>query len=200
MNHAPGTNGNSARVSGPTAGEPVGGLRLSQQLHIADDYHRPRHILVTGSRDVAGPHAAEVIGRALVSAWMDLDRPHDAVLISGHCPTGVDALAEKVWRAQGYAVNVHPANWKQYGKRAGYVRNKTMADLLRPGDLVLAFVAACRKPGCDKVPYPHDSHGTSMMMDLARERGYEPRVYRLDGCPDPDDGIAQSTEDAHTRR
>lgn len=59
------------------------------------------------------------------------------VLVHGGCPTGADAIANKIWREKGLAVEVYPAEWKMYGRAAGPIRNKLMVDS-KP-DLVLAF-------------------------------------------------------------
>jgi hypothetical protein len=52
-------------------------------------------------------------------------------------------------------LEVYPADWERYGKRAGYIRNKQMLEEGKP-DLVIAF------PG---------GKGTANMVKLAREAG-----------------------------
>jgi hypothetical protein len=77
---------------------------------------------------------------------------------------GADTLAYQ-W-AQKHGVNTicYPADWKTFGKRAGYLRNKQMLDCLleakEEGEdvLVVAF------PG---------GKGTAMMVKLATEAGVE---------------------------
>lgn len=51
------------------------------------------------------------------------------LLVHGDCPTGADALANEIWREWGCAIEAHPADWKQYGRRAGPIRNLHMARL-----------------------------------------------------------------------
>jgi hypothetical protein len=77
-------------------------------------------------------------------------------IISGGA-RGADKFAR--WLAKGWDISFteYPANWKEYGKSAGYIRNKQMLDEGKP-DLVLAF------PG---------GKGTEMMMKIAREAGVE---------------------------
>ena len=58
-------------------------------------------------------------------------------------------------KAFGYEVQKFPANWKEYGKRAGYIRNAQMLNEGKP-DLVVAF------PG---------GKGTQMMIKLAKAAG-----------------------------
>src|SRR5438105_14372049 len=49
--------------------------------------------------------------------------PSDAIIIHGGCQ-GVDTLAGKIAHELGYSVEVHPANWKKYGRAAGLIRTK----------------------------------------------------------------------------
>lgn len=79
-------------------------------------------ILVTGSRDWGN--------RAVIEeALSPYSRRDNAILVSGACPTGADAIAEEIWEGWGLPVERHPADWKRYGKRAGFIRNQEMVDL-----------------------------------------------------------------------
>lgn len=75
-------------------------------------------------------------------------------LISG-LARGADSLAEKWARANNIPFEGYPADWKQYGRSAGPIRNKQMLDEGKP-DVVIAF------PG---------GRGTSNMINQARARG-----------------------------
>ena len=82
--------------------------------------------------------------------------PHGITIIHGGA-AGADALADH-WAVHNYAnIEEFPADWEQYGKSAGPIRNKQMLDEGKP-DLVLAF------PG---------STGTAHMVKIAREAGIE---------------------------
>ena len=64
-------------------------------------------LLVTGSRTW---DAAEAMKAALNEAWRAwgpsaVARP---VLLSGHCPKGADAMAERLWRAADFEVIEFP--------------------------------------------------------------------------------------------
>lgn len=91
-----------------------------------------RRILVTGSRSWVD---VETIRAALAAAGC-----RGAVLVSGACPRGADAIAEGIWTAWGMPVERHPADWQRLGKRAGFERNARMVAL--GADVCLAFVRA----------------------------------------------------------
>lgn len=99
---------------------------------------RPIRILVTGSRkwqDVA------LVGGALEDTWYDASQAyygHRLVVVHGDCPQGADALAKQWAINNGIPQEAHPADWDQYGKRAGFVRNQQMVDM--GADVCLAFI------------------------------------------------------------
>lgn len=77
---------------------------------------------------------------------------------------GADRLADEVARDLGLPRKACPADWGQYGRAAGPIRNQQMLDLERP-DRVLAF----RVPGA--------SPGTDDMIRRARTRGIRVSVF-----------------------
>lgn len=70
---------------------------------------------------------------------------------------GADKLAEKFAKKYEIPIRIFPANWTYYGKRAGYVRNKAMAEY---SDLVIAF-------------WDGKSKGTKLMLNLAKQNNCE---------------------------
>lgn len=56
----------------------------------------------------------------------DID-PTEMVIISGAAP-GADTLGEKFAQEQNILVKKFPADWKKYGRSAGPIRNRQMAE------------------------------------------------------------------------
>lgn len=78
----------------------------------------------------------------------------DLVIIEGGAK-GVDTAAAEFAVVHWTGLEEYQADWKKYGKRAGYIRNKEMLDKGKP-DVVIAF------PG---------GQGTKNMVELARKAG-----------------------------
>src|SRR5215469_18772214 len=95
-------------------------------------------ILVTGSRTWTD---RTTIYRALVE-WMATDETghplHDQMILIHGGAIGADRIAGNFANAMGWGVEIHPAEWGTYGKRAGILRNVKMVDL--GADIVLAFI------------------------------------------------------------
>jgi hypothetical protein len=88
-----------------------------------------RRVLVSGSRTWTD---TSTIASALAEAWAP-----GAVLVSGGCPSGADAIAEQIWSSLGGTIERHPADWAT-GRGAGPARNSAMAAL--GADMCLAFI------------------------------------------------------------
>jgi len=97
-------------------------------------------ILITGSRDwpddgsvhlLIGYHYGQLLGQ----------NPRDRsglTIVHGACPTGADAIADRLGQHPGVTIERHPADWEAFGKRAGFVRNQVMVNL--GADLCIAFI------------------------------------------------------------
>ena len=86
-------------------------------------------------------------------------KTHNIVIISGHA-RGADILGEKYASDEDLDLEIYPADWKKYGKSAGFMRNEQMADI---ADAVIAF-------------WNGESHGTKHMIDIAEEKGLNVKV------------------------
>lgn len=115
-------------------------------------------VLVCGSRDWLNEFAVERELRKL---------PKGAIIVHGDCPTGADALADKVARKLGFEVRTYPADWEGElaatgsSKAAGPKRN---AKILR-------------EEHPDKTGKPF-AFGLAFTEDLARSRGTKDMTER----------------------
>jgi hypothetical protein len=91
---------------------------------------------------------------------MILSKIKDEIVIISGAARGADRLGEKYAKERGYKVIRVPADWNRYGKSAGYIRNKEMAE---SSDALVAF-------------WDGKSKGTKNMIDLAKEYGLKVRV------------------------
>jgi len=57
------------------------------------------------------------------------------IFLSGGCK-GADILGERYAKENGFKIERHPAKWNKYGRAAGPLRNKQMAELC---DYVICF-------------------------------------------------------------
>lgn len=76
---------------------------------------------------------------------------------------GADKLGEIYAKLHDIPIKQFPADWNRYGKRAGYLRNKEMAEY---ADACICF-------------WINGSKGTKMMIDLAKEYKIRLRVVEL---------------------
>lgn len=91
-------------------------------------------ILITGSREWTD---RDTIRAALVKAMHVYGaRTEDVTVVHG-AAAGADTIAADIATEFGCDVEIHPADWKQYGHRAGPIRNQRMVN--SDADLVLAF-------------------------------------------------------------
>ena len=86
---------------------------------------------------------------------------HTVVVISGTA-RGADQMGERYARERGFQLRRFPADWEQYGKSAGHIRNAMMAD---NADALIAF-------------WDGESKGTKNMIDNARRKGLAVRVIQ----------------------
>ena len=84
-----------------------------------------------------------------------LSRVEDSIEIVSGGAKGADALGEEYAEERGYYIKRFPADWKAYGKKAGPMRNKAMAEY---ADALLAY-------------WDGQSRGTKNMIEEAEARG-----------------------------
>lgn len=96
-----------------------------------------------------------IIGSRSRNSPIDLAFTYDAfqqvyeegdTIVSGGCPSGGDRFAEDIARLKHITILIHPAQWKKYGRSAGFNRNTYIA---QDADILIACVAADRKGGTE---------------------------------------------------
>lgn len=110
------------------------------------------NILICGGRDFNDHGLFDRTMIDIHNQYVTASKP--AFYIAGGA-RGADTEAIRLAKIWGIPYKIYPADWEQYGKRAGYIRNQQMLDEGKP-DLVVAF------PG---------GKGTAMMVDIARKAG-----------------------------
>ena len=114
-------------------------------------------VIVCGSRSFAD--------FALLRSTLDVllsRRLPDVVILSGGA-RGADQLAERYAALRGLTVERFPAQWERFGRSAGYIRNRQMAQC---ADAIVAFWDGC-------------SRGTQHMISLASKLGIPYRIIRF---------------------
>lgn len=131
-------------------------------------------LLVTGSRTWSDYREIE---RHLCS--LSLLFGENLIVRHGDCPDGADNWAKQICDHHGIRQDAMPADWNQYGKRAGFIRNAQMVEKDPKPNLCFAYAMPCNKPGC-KVDGPHSSHGVDMCAKLAEDSGIYVRRFEID--------------------
>ena len=85
------------------------------------------------------------------------------IIVSGHA-RGADTLGEKYAQDEGFSLEIYPAQWDKFGKRAGYRRNEQMAEV---ADALIAF-------------WDGGSRGTKHMIDIMNEKNLLVRVVEYE--------------------
>lgn len=126
-------------------------------------------VLVTGSRSWPSPDLVyKELSRVLCQVWT-AKAGGSLVVIHGACPTGADQHASE-WCAFPHALVVpvieeaHPADWKNHGKAAGFMRNSVMVGL--GADECLAFIL-------------NESRGATHTAERAESAGIPTRRFVL---------------------
>lgn len=89
----------------------------------------------------------------------------EIVVLSGGA-SGADALGEQYAKERGYNILHYPAQWDKYGRRAGPMRNRQMAD---NADALIAY-------------WDGESRGTKNMIEEAKKRGLMVAVKNYKAC------------------
>lgn len=112
--------------------------------------HPLYRVIIAGTRTFDN---YELLRTSCDNLLIDVRRIYTIVIISGTA-RGADRLGEKYAKERGYEIRQYPADWKKYGKSAGYIRNSLMAD---NADALIAF-------------WDGQSRGTKNMIDTAKKK------------------------------
>jgi len=115
-----------------------------------------KRVVVAGCRYYNDyPTAQKFIEQAI----SEIKECYDLVFLSGDC-MGADKLGEQFALENGFAVEHFPADWQAFGKSAGPIRNKRMAEA---ADYVICF-------------WDGKSRGTASMINYAKKLGKPVKV------------------------
>ena len=84
-------------------------------------------LLVAGSRSITNK---KLIYERLDKLLSVARNQYSKILIIEGGAKGVDEIAGEYAKDKGYLLKIMPADWSKYGKAAGYIRNKSMHELL----------------------------------------------------------------------
>ncbi len=108
-----------------------------------------KRIVICGSRNYTKYNEAKIFLDACLS---EIKKENNIIIISGGAK-GADTLGESYAKEKGYRVERYPADWKRFGKAAGVIRNKKMAEI---SDLIICF-------------WDGKSRGTASMIRYAKK-------------------------------
>lgn len=118
-------------------------------------------VLICGDRNwTDGQAIHKVFVQLIVMCWK---QPEDVTVIHG-AARGADTIAAHHATLMGCRIEPFPANWNEYGRAAGPIRNKQMLD---------SGVEVCLGFHDD----PTNSRGTKNMIDQAKRAGVKTALY-----------------------
>lgn len=122
-------------------------------------------IIVAGGRDFNNKELLTLkLTDWIINLYLSRDWSDEAVsieFISGNA-SGADKLGEEFAKEYLYPLKLFPAEWNKYGKAAGPIRNKQMAEYASESDKGVLFAF-----------WDGKSRGTKNMIDNATQLGLE---------------------------
>jgi len=119
-------------------------------------------VIVAGSREF---NNYSLLAKKLHHLLKEKAETHKIVIVSGTA-RGADKLGELWASRHDHEVERFPADWNKHGKRAGYLRNKEMAEY---ADALIAF-------------WDGVSRGTEHMVNIMEKLGKPVRTVRFMGA------------------
>lgn len=84
-----------------------------------------KRIVICGSREFDDYDVAE----AFIKRCLDEEKTDSEIIIVSGGSRGADLLGERYARENGFEIERYPAEWKSYGRKAGPIRNRKMAEV-----------------------------------------------------------------------
>lgn len=109
---------------------------------------------------IAGSRSFDDYDMLVKTMDMVLQNITDEIQIVCGMAAGADTLGERYAKERGYKIAYFPADWKKYGRAAGFNRNVEMA---KNADALVAF-------------WDGKSKGTKHMLDIAKRYGLRVRL------------------------
>lgn len=122
------------------------------------------YLIVAGSRNF---NNYEYLKASLDYLLYDLAKEKYPITIISGTAKGADTLGERYAKERGYGIIRMPANWEEFGKRAGYIRNAEMANKVKEEGF---GGCACFWDG--------KSPGTNWMIKLCEEKQIDCYIYK----------------------
>lgn len=107
-----------------------------------------KRILIAGCRNYTNYYEAK---KYIDYCLSDIRNSHEIIIVSGGC-NGADMIGELYAKENNFIIERYPAQWNKYGKKAGSIRNKTMAGV---ADFIICF-------------WDDKSNGTRSMIQCAK--------------------------------
>lgn len=92
-----------------------------------------KKVIIAGSREVPDVKYVAQCVKDIIGEW---DFPEEIVTGGAR---GVDRLAKELAESKGSAHKEVPADWDNFGKAAGHIRNQKMADYVGREGTLIAF-------------------------------------------------------------
>ncbi|MBQ6825597.1 MAG: DUF2493 domain-containing protein [Clostridia bacterium] len=108
-----------------------------------------KRVVIAGCRDYENYEQA----KEFIDICLSNVRKENEIIIVSGAARGADAIGERYAKENGFRIEKYPADWEKYGKSAGPIRNKQMAEI---SDYVICF-------------WNEKSKGTKSMIDYAKK-------------------------------
>lgn len=118
-----------------------------------------KRVVIAGCRDYEN---YEEVKKYIDFYISNIRKENKIIIVSGGA-SGADAMGERYAKENGFEVEKYSADWKKYGKRAGPVRNKKMAEIC---DYVICF-------------WDEKSKGTKSMITLAKKYNKPIKIIKI---------------------